>query len=95
MRSRNPCTRGSFRLLLKRGCRNIWGETRFGKPFGLINDMEHHVHLFIDRALTGAEKLTFHPNDNRATLVISSGDFFKFLEYTGNSWELIDCFTPF
>ena len=64
-------------------------------PFGLIHDTEHHVHLFIDRALTGAGKVTFHPNDNQATLVISSGDFFKFLEYTGNSWELIDCFTPF
>ncbi|NLI23863.1 MAG: prolyl-tRNA synthetase associated domain-containing protein [Bacteroidales bacterium] len=61
-------------------------------PFGLIHDREHHVHLFIDRLLSEAEKLTFHPNDNRATLVISNSNFFRFLKHTGNFWEWIDFF---
>jgi Ala-tRNA(Pro) deacylase len=58
-------------------------------PFGLINDSEKHVHLFIDEQLRNAERLAFHPNDNRASLVISGSDFLKFLAYTGNSYEFI------
>jgi Ala-tRNA(Pro) deacylase len=58
-------------------------------PFGLINDREKHVHLFIDEKLKESGRLTFHPNDNRASLVISKSDFLKFLDYTGNSYEFI------
>jgi len=58
-------------------------------PFGLINDKEHHVHLFIDEKLDEFERLAFHPNINTASLVISKSDFLKFLDYLGNSWEFI------
>jgi Ala-tRNA(Pro) deacylase len=58
-------------------------------PFGLINDTENHVHLFIDEKLNEFERLTFHPNINTASLVISKSDFLKFLEYTGNTFEFI------
>jgi Ala-tRNA(Pro) deacylase len=58
-------------------------------PFGLINDREKHVHIFIDEKLNEAERLAFHPNVNTASLVISKIDFLKFLEYTGNTFEFI------
>lgn len=58
-------------------------------PFGLINDTENHVHLFIDEKLNESERLTFHPNINTASLVISKDDFLKFLSYTGNTFEFI------
>ncbi|MCE5347077.1 MAG: prolyl-tRNA synthetase associated domain-containing protein [Bacteroidales bacterium] len=58
-------------------------------PFGLINDREKHVHLFIDEKLKESDRLAFHPNINTATLVISRSDFLKFLEYTGNTFEFI------
>jgi Uncharacterized conserved protein len=58
-------------------------------PFGLINDTEKHVHLFIDEKLNEFDRLTFHPNINTASLVISKTDFLKFLEYTGNTFEFI------
>jgi Ala-tRNA(Pro) deacylase len=58
-------------------------------PFGLINDTEKHVHLFIDEKLKESDRLTFHPNTNTASLVISRLDFMKFLGYTGNSYEFI------
>ncbi len=58
-------------------------------PFGLINDKDHHVHLFIDEKLNEYNRLAFHPNINTATLVISRSDFLKFLEYVGNSYEFI------
>jgi Ala-tRNA(Pro) deacylase len=58
-------------------------------PFGLINDKEHHVHLFIDEKLNESEHLAFHPNINTASLVVSKSDFLKFLSYTGNTFEFI------
>jgi len=58
-------------------------------PFGLINDHENHVHLFIDEKLNEYERLAFHPNVNTATLVISKSDFLRFLNCTGNTWEFL------
>jgi Ala-tRNA(Pro) deacylase len=58
-------------------------------PFGLINDNERHVHLFIDEKLKEFDRLAFHPNVNTATLVISKPDFLRFLDHTGNSYEFI------
>jgi Ala-tRNA(Pro) deacylase len=58
-------------------------------PFGLINDREKHVHLFIDEKLKDFERLAFHPNLNTASLVISKNDFLKFLDFTGNTYEFI------
>ena len=58
-------------------------------PFGLINDRERHVHLFIDEKLGEFDRLAFHPNINTASLVISRSDFLKFLQYTGNTYEFL------
>lgn len=58
-------------------------------PFGLINDAEKNVHLFIDEKLSEFDRLTFHPNENTASLVISKSDFLKFLDYTGSTFEFI------
>jgi len=58
-------------------------------PFGLINDRDNHVHLFIDKKLNEFDRLAFHPNINTASLVVSKTDFLKFLEYTGNTYEFI------
>ena len=58
-------------------------------PFGIINDKEHHVHLFIDEELLNFEKLSFHPNINTASLVIKKDDLTRFIEYHGNTYEFI------
>ena len=59
-------------------------------PFGLLNDEEHHVHLFLDQQLKMADQISFHPNDNTASLVLSFSDFIKYLDSTGNTYEFID-----
>jgi Ala-tRNA(Pro) deacylase len=61
-------------------------------PFGLINDKEHHVHLFIDEKLKEAQRISFHPNINTASLVLPFLDFLKFLDYTGNKYEFISLY---
>lgn len=58
-------------------------------PFGLINDSENHVHLFLDENLRQQQSLSFHPNDNRATVVISQAEFLRYLSKVGNTYEFI------
>jgi len=60
--------------------------------FGIINDQENQVHLFIDEALQSAERISFHPNENNATLVITFASFLRFLESSGNSYEFIELY---
>lgn len=59
-------------------------------PFGLINDTENHVHLFLDKVLQTAETLSFHPNDCRGTVVIKREDFERYLSIIGNTYEYIE-----
>ena len=60
--------------------------------FGLINDEENHVHLFLDENLQNETSLSFHPNDNHATVVISNEEFMKYLSLVGNSYEFIEMY---
>ena len=61
-------------------------------PFGLVNDAENHVHLFLDANLQKESSLSFHPNDNTATVVISQEMFQKYLQAVGNSYEYIELY---
>ncbi|MBN1227217.1 MAG: prolyl-tRNA synthetase associated domain-containing protein [Deltaproteobacteria bacterium] len=58
-------------------------------PFALINDLNHEVETYIDADLMDYEQLNFHPNVNTVTLTISSADFKKFLEHTGNDFYFL------
>ena len=61
--------------------------------FTLVNDEQHEVTLFVDRKLMDAEKVSFHPNDNRASLVISREDMMKFINNIGNPVEIVDLYS--
>jgi Ala-tRNA(Pro) deacylase len=61
-------------------------------PFGLINDHGRHVHLFLDKNLRSASKISFHPCINTASLVVSFADFEKFLIFTGNAFEYLELY---
>ena len=61
-------------------------------PFGLINDTEHHVTVFLDQTLQQAEKLSFHPCINTASLIIKREDLIKFLDYCGNEYIWMDVY---
>ena len=57
--------------------------------FGLINDKVNHVHVFLDENLKKSERISFHPNINTASLIISYKDFDRFLKWTGNGYEYL------
>ncbi len=89
----------SLELELKQGKISFASEPRMEKYlglkpgsvslFGLINDTEKHVKLYIDKDLRNAKKLTFHPNDNTSSLEISKDDMYRFIELWGGEWEEI------
>jgi Ala-tRNA(Pro) deacylase len=58
-------------------------------PFGLIHDAEHAVRVVIDRDLKAAERISFHPNINTATIVLAFADFQRFLENCGNPVQYV------
>ena len=44
-------------------------------PCGLINDAARHVRVFIDKDFKTAMRVSFHPNDNTMTIVVTFADF--------------------
>lgn len=60
--------------------------------FGLINDSDNHVHVFIDKNLLLSDYLSFHPNDNTASLRISQKDFQIILNWSGNTYEFLELY---
>jgi Ala-tRNA(Pro) deacylase len=59
-------------------------------PFGLIHDAEHHVRVFLDRELKSAERISFHPNINTRTVVLTFADFERYLAATWNVVKFVD-----
>lgn len=50
----------------------------------------HRVKLFLDKDLQTAERVSFHPCDNTASVVLSNADFMKFLAIWGGEYEWLD-----
>jgi len=59
-------------------------------PFGLIHDHDHHVRVYLDRELKQATRISFHPNINTATFVLSYADFERFLASCENIVRYVD-----
>lgn len=53
-------------------------------PFGLINDVQRHVQVILDKDFLEVEKINFHPNVNTVTLTLDYDDFEKYLDWTGH-----------
>lgn len=58
--------------------------------FGLINNISHDINVYIDKALLEEKIITFHPNDNTATVFITIDDMFKFLDNLDYDYQIID-----
>ena len=70
----------------------LQAEAQSQKYFGLINDPARHVHLFLDASLQRLPAYSFHPNDNRSTVVISREEFLRYLAAVGNTYEFIELY---
>jgi Ala-tRNA(Pro) deacylase len=54
-------------------------------PFGLINDLGKQVIVVVDQDLRREARVNFHPNVNTSTVGISTADFEKFLDWSGQT----------
>lgn len=61
-------------------------------PFGLINDTNKEVKLFLDINLKDKPLLSFHPNDNTAGLVVKNEDFMRYLQLWGGEYEFLELY---
>ena len=60
-------------------------------PFGLLNDEDRKVHLFIDDDfLEGEGRIGVHPNDNTATIWLQAQDLIEMIREHGNSVTLFN-----
>ena len=60
-------------------------------PFGLLNDTEHRVHLYIDRDFwQGPGLIGVHPNDNTATVWLQAGRLAALLREQGSAVDLVE-----
>lgn len=57
--------------------------------FGLLNDRNKEINVYIDEDLLNEEIITFHPNENTATIFISIDDMFLVLKKLGYEYNLI------
>ncbi|MBI4234907.1 prolyl-tRNA synthetase associated domain-containing protein [Candidatus Peregrinibacteria bacterium] len=58
-------------------------------PFGLLNDKNTEVEVYIDREMYEAELVNFHPNDNSASLELTKEMFHKFLSTLPHKIQII------
>lgn len=58
--------------------------------FGLLHDQEQAVELYLHQDILQADTVTFHPNDNAATVALSQEAFRKVLEYQGRSYQVLE-----
>lgn len=63
-------------------------------PFAAINDDAGQVRVVLDRALTTAEWVNFHPLVNSATTTIKPADLTRFLEAVGHAPAIADMDSP-
>ena len=58
--------------------------------FGLLNNNEHDINIYIDKKINEEEFITFHPNENTATIFIKIKDMYKFLDSLNYKYEIVE-----
>lgn len=59
-------------------------------PFGILNDSNLDVKVFIDSKLKDEKIIGAHPNENTATIFLATKDLEKIIKNHGNSLEYIN-----
>ena len=58
-------------------------------PFGLLNNEDHDIQVFIDEEIINEERMSFHPNTNEKTLFLNTGDLLTYLESIGYPPQIV------
>lgn len=52
-------------------------------PFGLLNNEEKDIKVFIDEDIINEDRMSFHPNTNEKTIFVETEDLLKYLDDIG------------
>ena len=58
-------------------------------PFGLLNNGEKDVEVYIDQDIAGEERMSFHPNANDKTVFIKTEDLHLFFQDLGYQEKVV------
>ena len=59
-------------------------------PFGLLNNEDKDIHVYVDQEIVSEERMSFHPNTNEKTIFINTQDLFTFLKAIGYEPHVIE-----
>ncbi len=59
-------------------------------PFGLLNNDDHDVQVYIEKAILDEKRMSFHPNTNEMTVFIDTPDLLRFLEDIGHPAHVLE-----
>ena len=52
-------------------------------PFGLLNNENKDIQVYVDQEIVSEERMSFHPNTNEKTIFVKTEDLFTFLKAIG------------
>lgn len=52
-------------------------------PFGLLNNENKDIQVYVDQEIVFEERMSFHPNTNEKTIFVKTEDLFTFLKEIG------------
>lgn len=58
--------------------------------FGLLNNKDKDILVYIDNEITTEQRMSFHPNTNEKTIFIKTTDLMLFIESIGYQVNIID-----
>ena len=59
-------------------------------PFGLLNNEDKDIRVYVDQEIVSEERMSFHPNTNEKTIFIQTEDLFTFLKEIGYESHVIE-----
>ncbi|MBY5033525.1 prolyl-tRNA synthetase associated domain-containing protein [Streptococcus gallolyticus] len=59
-------------------------------PFGLLNNPEKDIAVYIDQEIMPEKRMSFHPNTNEKTIFLDTPDLVKFIEAIGYDVHVIE-----
>ena len=59
-------------------------------PFGLLNNEDKDIRVYVDQEIVSEERMSFHPNTNEKTIFMNTQDLFTFLKELGYEPHVID-----
>lgn len=59
-------------------------------PFGLLNNKERDIRVYLDKEIMSEDRMSFHPNTNEKTIFINTADLITYLKDLGYEVNIIE-----